>query len=374
MIYNPLNKIRTKTYTDDTPPVTYVYRTKYASSNPNCLGGNDYAVGRLISVSSSVSYYFYSCYDELGRVLRSKQDTSDQEFTYHYFPGFMDSVAYPSGRVVAYTPSNRGLATEAATGATKYASSATYTPSGALQGMTLWNGLQETRGYNSRLQLTRIQAGSLLTILNCYQASDDASNCPSLITTSTNNGNVQGQVITRGTQTWTQKYTYDAVNRLSTSLETNNWSRNYGYDQFGNQWVSSSSGVPINATLTPTSQSAFDTSTNRLAGINNYDVRGNLQTYGSYMLAYDGEGRVISASGIMPSMKYEYDGEGRRVRTHVCSGLTTCNPGSAASTTIYVYDAFGRLALEKEPDSTPPGTSYFTQDHLGSTRLEGNAV
>ena len=86
------------------------------------------------------------------------------------------------------------------------------------------NGIEETRGYNSRLQPTRIQAGGLLTLWNCYQAGDDAS-CPSLIATPANSGEIQGQKIMRGSQSWTQKFTYDAMNRLSSALETGGWHR-----------------------------------------------------------------------------------------------------------------------------------------------------
>jgi RHS repeat-associated protein len=76
---------------------------------------------------------------------------------------------------------------------------------------------------------------------------------------------------------------------------------------------------------------------------------------------------------VAPSTKYEYDGEGRRVRAHSCSGTSTCAPGSSASTTIFVYDAFGKLTTEYRPETAPSGTNYYTQDHLGSTRLETNA-
>jgi RHS repeat-associated protein len=130
--------------------------------------------------------------------------------------------------------------------------------------------------------------------------------------------------------------------------------------------------MPINP-VTPTSQNAFDATTNRLVGTNNYDPRGNLTAYGSYTLSYDGDDKVISASGITPSTKYEYDGEGHRVRAHSCSETTTCVPGASANTTIFVYDAFGRLAAEYHQEALTAGTSYFTQDHLGSTRLETDA-
>ncbi|MGA2435925.1 MAG: RHS repeat-associated core domain-containing protein, partial [Bryobacteraceae bacterium] len=68
---------------------------------------------------------------------------------------------------------------------------------------------------------------------------------------------------------------------------------------------------------------------------------------------------------------YVYDGEGRRVQK-VNGGVTT----------NYVYDAEGQLAAEYAPQpaasdcGTP--TCYFTEDHLGSTRLltdqNGNAA
>jgi RHS repeat-associated protein len=40
------------------------------------------------------------------------------------------------------------------------------------------------------------------------------------------------------------------------------------------------------------------------------------------------------------------------------------------TTTVYVYDAFGKLAAEySNPGPLEPATSYLTADHLGSTRL-----
>ena len=41
-----------------------------------------------------------------------------------------------------------------------------YAAHGAIQSMTLGNGIEETRNYNSRLQQTRTQAGGLLTLWN----------------------------------------------------------------------------------------------------------------------------------------------------------------------------------------------------------------
>src|SRR5262245_8352351 len=109
--------------------------------------------------------------------------------------------------------------------------------------MKLGNGVTETRSYNSRLQPTQIQAGSLLTLTYGYSANQ-------------NNGNVQSQIITRPVGTWTQSYGYDAANRLTCSNEvasepalacgtgTPVWYQANGYDERGNRWVAASSGLP----------------------------------------------------------------------------------------------------------------------------------
>lgn len=81
-------------------------------------------------------------------------------------------------------------------------------------------------------------------------------------------------------------------------------------------------------------------------------------------MAYDADSRMTAYNDI-PAMSsnnrnYGYDGEGRRVRKSTTSGIDT----------VYVYDAFGRLAAEyKLSFSLPVGIQFRTTDHLGSTRL-----
>ncbi|HSW39147.1 MAG TPA: hypothetical protein VLL97_06610 [Acidobacteriota bacterium] len=44
-----------------------------------------------------------------------------------------------------------------------------------------------------------------------------------------NNGNLVKQVTTRNlSHSWTQDFTYDGVNRLTSAIETGGWSRGYG--------------------------------------------------------------------------------------------------------------------------------------------------
>jgi len=92
-----------------------------------------------------------------------------------------------------------------------------------------------------------------------------------------------------------------------------------------------------------------------------YDAAGNLISHpvmGS--MSYDGENRLVAMTNVgtpPQSSLYAYDGEGRRVKRTVGS-----------DTTVYLYDAFGRLAAEAGVAETA-ATRYLTKDHLGSTRL-----
>jgi len=382
--YDSLNRVVTRDYSDGTTPaVTYCYDGKTWNGSVGGCGGTAAAPskGRLTEVGSTVSRTSYA-YNSAGQVTLSTQTTAGNSYTfgYTYTAGMaLATQTYPSGRTVttSYDDAGRVKSVKGQSGwiARDYAGNPgnpiQYASHGAIESMAMGNGIVETRTYNSRLQPTAIQAGSLMTILTCYQASDDPSSCASLPVQS-NGGNGQRQKLTRGAQSWVQDYAYDAVNRLSAVTETEGWSQTYGYDAYGNRWVSASSGVPVSA-LTPTSSTNFNTATNRLAGSNTYDSRGNLTSYGSYTLAYDGDDKVLAAGGVMPSTGYEYDGEGRRVRAHSCPGATACSAGSGAETTVFVYDAFGRLAAEYAEGEGAWGTSYFTQDHLGSTRLETDA-
>jgi len=382
--YDSLNRLQTKDYSDGTtPPVTFCYDGKsWSGAFGGCSGSlASPSIGRLTEVGSSVSRTSYG-YNAAGLVTRSVQTTAGRSyaFSYSYNASYeLASQTFPSGRKlqIGYDDAGREkylmgqYASVSKNYAGSFSSGIRYTPHGALSTMTMGNGVVESRGYNSRLQLTRLQAGALLTLWNCFQAGDDAA-CSSLTTVSMNNGNVQGQKIARGGQSWTQKYSYDGVNRLVWAQEINVWQQTYGYDPFGNRWVSAGSGLPVSV-LTPAGQSSYAAATNRLAGAYAYDARGNLRSYGSRTLTYDGEDRISAAEGIAPSSRYEYDGEGRRVRAHVCDYATSCSPGNGASTTVYVYDAFGKLAAEYAPNTGQTGTSFFTTDHLGSTRLETNA-
>jgi len=190
-----------------------------------------------------------------------------------------------------------------------------------------------------------------------------------------NNGNVLGKDIYAGgpgpsssLAHFNQVFSYDNVNRLSTSRESSAgcggtcWYRNFSYDPHGNGWVSDWGGPPLNAS-TPTSN-VYD-GNNHLSTAA-YDGAGN-QTTVPYVcgncLGYDAENHLVTATA-SGTVTFAYDGNGQRVQK-------TAN----GQTTVYVYDAFGQMAAEYSSGAAGNpqcNTCYVSWDHLGSTRLVTN--
>jgi RHS repeat-associated protein len=182
---------------------------------------------------------------------------------------------------------------------------------------------------------------------------------------SNNNGNLRGATEQNGGPgypgflTFQQSYAYDALNRLSSVSDTG-YSRSFGYDRYGNRWVSADSGTVGMTGLTPTAN-VYDANSNRLQGAP-YDPVGNLTAYSDDKLIYDAENRLTIASETgFSTENYTYDAEGRRVMK-----------STQGTSTVYVYDVFGHLTAEYNAGATassPCGTCYLTWDYLGSTRM-----
>ena len=71
--YDPLNRLKTKTYGGGTPGVTYSYDT-----------GATNGIGRLTQVTNGNSTTQFSAYDALGRVTQSSQTTGAQTYSLGY--------------------------------------------------------------------------------------------------------------------------------------------------------------------------------------------------------------------------------------------------------------------------------------------------
>jgi len=186
---------------------------------------------------------------------------------------------------------------------------AAYSPAGQVTSLS-YDGYNETRTYNSLLQLTRMTVPGVMDMQYQY-------------TTGQNNGRMSQS--TDGILGETVIYGYDSLNRLTSATATSNaWGTSYTYDGFGNLIAK-----------TPTAGSApyfsalIDPSTNRISG-QQYDANGNPAVNGTF--PYDVENRLLLASTPFAG-GYTYDHNGKRVsrKRQALRGRGTRPPASFTS-------------------------------------------
>lgn len=216
----------------------------------------------------------YTNYDSLGRITASAQYTNGNWYNFGYqynLAGGLKQMVYPSGRTVSYGYTGAGRASTVtgsqASVTTHYTAEntqITYAPHGAPVSTTLGNGLVETRTYDARLRMAQMQAGSLLTLGYVWGA----------------NSNLEWQVIQPNGGYLAQSYDYDGVNRLTRATQHGFWEQTYGYDAFGNRWLSTDSGLPAPTAEVPQGANHYNAATNRISNIGygnwGYDASGNV--------------------------------------------------------------------------------------------------
>jgi RHS repeat-associated protein len=375
--YDALGRVLTKGYSDSTPAVTYTY------DNPNIA----FSKGQVTKVSSSISITEYTSFDSLGRILSHKQTTDGRSYTTAYgynLSGALVEETYPSGRTVKNTFNNDAKLIDVSSKSASqpdfqsYANNFSYTAHGSVSQMKLGNGTWESTQFNSRLQVSQIALGSSPGATNLFRSNYDYGEIDASgnIQTDKDSGNIARQTISFAglSQPFVQTYKYDSLNRLSEAKEMNGltqtWAQNFGYDLYGNRTSFNQQKIGEQSiTQTP----AIDPSSNRLvAGQGfSYDFNGNLtQDNQSRQFIFNGDNRQVEVrDGNNNTVGlYYYDGSGDRVKK------TT-----AWETTIFVYDATGRLVAEYSTRlAVSPSTSYLTSDNLGSPRVitdsNGNVV
>jgi RHS repeat-associated protein len=192
---------------------------------------------------------------------------------------------------------------------------------------------------------------------------------------------VQSQTITVPTAgsnagfTATQTYTYDSLNRIKDAKEmigTQTWMQTFLYDRYGNRNFDTTANrtttIPSGCSVAVCNPSV-NPATNKLVGYQ-FDNAGNTKVDANgQTFVYDSENKQVevrTASNVVVG-QYFYNGDGQRVKKIV--------PGTG-ETTVFVYDAAGKLVAEYSTNVAPASTakvSYLTNDHLGSPRINTDA-
>lgn len=284
LVYDALNRPASKTYSDGTPAVSYLYDAQVFPTGAPAGFNRGFATGRLVAMSySGGSQGDYFGYDELGRAVRKTQQTGTVNYpvtaTYNRASAML-SETYPSGRTVNYAYDTAGRASSAmgtlGDGVSRnYATGISYTAAGQLtkERFGTTTPLYHRRHYNNRLQLFDMRVGSDSNTINdgnssgsWTMGSQDRGSTQLYYNTNytigdggtNNNGNVWRMdtfvpLSATPATAWAAAidyYSYDALNRITQIVEQSYGSATqtpavpmlqaYLYDRFGNRTLDAS--------------------------------------------------------------------------------------------------------------------------------------
>lgn len=342
-----------------TPDVFYRYDSESLPSSLSPAFDRGYSAGRLVAVtygSNTSTTGSYFGYDQAGRVVRHRQVTGTNSYnlTYGYnLGGLLESETYPSGRTIAYSYDDGARLSQVSEGSTTYSSGFAYEPNGGLSSETWGNGAIHTMAYNRALQATEIKlkqsaSGPELQRFNySYGVVNPADGS---VDTTKNNGQI-GRIDSYidGVKQWDQRFSYDALGRLSVAAEYkegNNsqltWQATYTFDRYGNRFQSGSGNSGFS--YTPVLSSEIDAARNRFISTGStpitYDAAGNIIEdfkFRGMRYSYNSRGQQTFAERDDHSNQQTsiYDGAGQRVQV-------TAN----GKTQQLVYDQFGQTVAE----------------------------
>lgn len=357
--YDAIARLTSKTYSDTTPAVTYLY-DQTSFNGLTITNGNGLRTG-MTDASGSTAWSF----DTMGRVLSRQQTiagvTKDIGYTYN-LAGAVATITYPSGRVYTYGYNNAAQTTSLVDSvhSINFFTGGTYAPPGVLTGgvfgaVTGWNAITLANTFNNRLEPTQLKATSPvpLTLLNLSYSYDQGSG--------KNNGSIV-QITNGRDSTRTVSYTYDQVNRLSTAQTASTWGNSYVYDAWSNLLQKNViRGTAESMSLTVDNKNQVTTPAFT------YDAAGNVTWDTGNALKYDAESRMTPVSGAT----YTYDGDGRRVQQSngtlywVDDAFEPLSVGttSGSITQDYIFLNGKRIAFVPLSSGNP---YYYLSDHLGS--------
>ena len=319
--YDDMNRTKLIDYADGTPDVSFGY-------GPN---GN---VKTVIKGSTSKTYNY-----DVNNNLDDEAHTYDTitfniDYTYNSLD-FLDSITYPSGRVVTYSPDALGRPTQAS----GFVTNITWHPSGRTDTITYINGRTLTQTENARTWPERKTVNG--TAMDLQYQYDGLGNVTSITDHQTS-----GQSKTMG---------YDGINRL-TSVSGPWGAGTFIYDALGNittQTLGSETNLNYDY-----SSGLLLSKGNRLTDItdladpsNNasfeYDYNGNILSDGKRTFIYDEASNLIEVlcTQTEPGIFYTYDGDNMRIKERI-DGTDRYFVYSKGGQLMGEYDALGNMLKE----------------------------
>jgi len=369
--WDGLNRMKTRTYSNGDPTVTYTYDQTTCVVVTTC-----YNVGRRTTMTDASGSEKWA-YDKMGREIGeqrvSNSISKNTAYTYN-LDGSLATLTYPSGTVATFTYNAAGQPTnEGALGNSYLIANGYYTPPGGLMTLSLGGIANLTTIYNSRLQPCWVYESSISTLPwndSCTQTTPTNGNILDLkynFNLGADNGNVASITNNRDT-TRSQAFTYDQVNRIVTGQTpapcgSNCWSQSFTYDQWANLTTAVATGTAPPLTIGVNTNNQITT-----AGFG-FDAAGNETSDVTSTYAWNAESEMKTGGGV----NYTYDGDGDRVQKSngkiywygAGSQILDESDASGNITDEYIY--FGGKRVAHRVISTNALT-YYAEDMLGSSR------
>jgi RHS repeat-associated protein len=287
-------------------------------------------IGRLCSRQDQSGTERFG-YDAFGNIIQ--QANTQLGFTYStgytYDSGNrLTQMTYPDGRVVSYARDAldrvSGIQATVNQVSSPIASAFQYRADSSLVGMTVGNGIVETRGYDPVGRLVSQLVGTVDTRAYTY--------------------NAVGDMTAKQTSVEVDQFTYDALDRLTGEGRTQGsttHSNGFGYDPNDNRLTEVRDGALTSFGYTPGSNRLIQVGSAALT----LDSAGNTTADlgGTRKFNYSAANHLqwISQNGV-PIAGYLYNGLGQRTGKLTLQGIS-----------LYHYDVFGHLISETSIGSQP---------------------
>jgi YD repeat-containing protein len=300
-----------------------------------------YPDGSLQSESNSQSSRSY-IYDANNNLIREDITIASDAYALQYSPNnydHIDSVTYPSSRVISFSPDPQGRPTQA----TPYVTGISYRSDGLPATISYANGHTSSYGFNSRLLLDSVAVnGASSAFGNSFNALDksylyDAAGNIDLITNNENSLN-------------TAAFSYDQQSRINAA--TGNWgSGTYTYDNVQN--ITSRSGIN-------TTDDVYTHNAMWLSDINSAST-GVQRFYG-----YDADGNIIiesveDAAVVVKQKLYGFDQAGNLSSVEVNEGVGSITESNKY---LYSYDTQGHRISRTHQETGSNSQFVYNNDGL----------
>ncbi|MFY0992955.1 RHS repeat-associated core domain-containing protein, partial [Halomonas sp. C05BenzN] len=297
--------------------------------------GAEHGIGRLTSVTDGAGVTTFD-YHPSGEVKRETRSVDGETHTLSYSydgAGQIDTITYPSGRVVTYQRDSAGrveqVTTEKDGTSTTLASQIERAPFGPVTSLTRGNGLTETRTLDQAYQVDAITVPGILDRDYGHTVDANVASIDDLLASARH-----------------QAFGYDAADRL-TSATGGYGALGFEYDHNANRTARLSDGQRHSYQVNRSNNWLLEAESQSYQ----HDAAGNLVQRGQDTFVYDSHHRLIEATVDGTIATYAYNVHHQRTEKRV-----------GGTTTRFFYGPGGELLAEIAADSGATQAEYVWLD------------